>query len=372
MSATNTGALEQRDQFLRTFDQTHQRVLKGDNVRFDAELGKALQAYKDGIPFQVTWLTPETFGQFLSMETREPGLFNQLASETSFWTLLDQIESACFLQPETLAIARPFIGGLYEGEVSTEKHFTPPANFGYLPVAEAVASYQALVRNIFGSKTTLKAETFLKLATQAKAAEGTEGIPTWLKLSTLARLFEIKGDPLATTDEGRETYAAIVDRFIPEVGKAYRRIFSKHGFNNWRQGQLSAKHVVLTPAGIVSWQKLQETTDDDFCFAPAGADTGKSYSGHSVRLSRLKIVLAEKQFPQDCIMTGGTIATQPDRMSKFEHLGTDCPANAYAPGADGQFGDSLCWYWSGGGLGFDDNWAGHADHGFGSASGRLS
>lgn len=366
MSATNTGALEQRDQFLRTFDQTRQRVLKGDNVRFDPELAKALQAYKDGLPFQVTWLTPETFGQFLSMETREPGLFNQLVSEASFYSLLDQIESACFLNLANLVLARPFIAGLYEGEVSTEKHFTPPANFAYLPMEEAVAAY----RKIFGS--SLKADTFLKAAKQAKAGEGTEGIPTWLKLSALARLFDIKGDPLAVTDEGREAYAAIVDRFIPEVGKAFRKVFTKNGFKNWREGQLSAQHINLTPAGIVTWQKLHETTDDDFCFAPAGANTGSTYSGHSVRLSRVKIVLAENQFPQDCIMTGGTIATQPERMSKFEHLGTDCPANVCSPDADGQFGRSLSWYWSDGGLRFGRGWASRAYHGFGSAFGRFS
>ncbi len=366
MSATNTGALEQREQFLRTFDQAHQRVLKGDNVRFDTELGKALQAYKDGLPFQVTWLTPESFGQFLLLETPEQGLFNQLASETQFYNLLDQIESTCFLNPANLAIARPFIAGLYESEISTEKHFTPPANWKYLPVEEAVVAY----RKIFGS--SLKADAVLKLAKEAKAGQDTEGIPVWLKLSSLARMFEVKGDPLAVTDEGREAYAAIVDRFVPEVGKAYRKVFSKHGFKNWREGQLSANHVILTPAGIVTWQKLHETTDDDFCFAPAGANTGSNYSGHSVRLSRIKIVLAENKFPQDCIMTGGTIATQPERMSKFEHLGMDCPANSYSPDAGGKFGYSLDWGWNGGELRFDRYWANDADRYFGSASGRFA
>ena len=372
MSATNTGALEQRDALLRTLGQATDRVKKGDNTRFDGELAKALQAYKDGVPFQVTWLTPETFGQFLSMEIREPGLFNQLESEAPFYSLLDQIESACFLNPVNLVLARPFIAGLYEGEVSKEKHFTPPANFGYLTVDEAVAAYQALIRNIFGPKTALKAETVTKMAKQAKAAEGTEGIPTWLKLSTLAKLFEVKGDPLAVTDEGRAAYARIVELFVPKVGKAFIQKFTKNGFKNWRENQLSAKHVILTPAGIVTWQKLQETTDDDFCFAPAGANTGSGYSGHSVRLSRLKIVLAENQFPQDCIMTGGTIATQPERMSKFEHLGMDCPANVYSPDADGEFDGSLSWDWGDDELHFDGGWADDADHGFGSAFGRFA
>lgn len=372
MSATNTGALEQRDSLLRTLGQATDRVNKGDNTRFDGELAKALQAYKDGLPFQVKWLTPETFAQFLAMETREPGLFNQMASELKFWDLLGQIESACFLQPSNLVIARPFIGGLCEGEISTEKHFPPPANWKYLPVEEAVTAYNEVLREMFGSKVKVDSQSVLKLAKQAKAAEGTEGIPIWLKLSTLAKLFGVEGDPLVVTDEGRAAYARIVELFVPEVGKAYRKVYPDHGFKNWREGQLSAQHVILTPAGIVTWQKLHETTDDDFCFAPAGANTGSNYSGHSVRLSRVKIVLAENQFPQDCIMTGGTIATQPERMSKFEHLGTDCPANVYSPAAEGKFDYSLGWYWNDGELYFDYGWANGANHGFGSASGRFA
>ena len=371
MSATISGVRDemrgQQSRLLRTkLAAAARRVKAGDRMDLEGQLDKAAQAFMDGLPFNVEWLAPKNFGQLLSLSNPTAALFNQLASETKFWTLLDQIESACFLRPKTLALARPFIGGLYEGEVSTEKHFTPPANWKYLPVEEAVAAY----RKIFGS--SLKADTVLKLAKQAKAAESTEGIPTWLKLSTLAKLFEVKGDPLAITDEGREAYAGIVDRFVLEVGKAYKQVFTKHGFNNWRKGQLSAKQVILTPAGIVTWQKLQETTDDDFCFAPAGANTGSNYSGHSVRLSRIKIILSENKFPQDCIMTGGTIATQPDRMSKFEHLGTDCPANAYAPDADGQFSYSLYWDWYDGELRFGHCWADNASQYFGSASGRLS
>lgn len=369
MSATaNQGALEQREQFLRTFDQTRQRILKGDNVRFDPELAKALQAYKDGLPFQVTWLTPETFGQFLSLalEMREQRLFNQVASEMPFWMLLDQIESECFLQPNNLAIARPFIADLWSGEVA-ENPFQPPKDWKYLPVEEAVAAY----RKIFGS--SLKADSILKLAKELKPGKDTEGIPVWLKLSTLARLLEVKNYPLATTDEGREAYARIVELFVPEVGKAFTRAYPKNGFNNWRKGQLSAKHVILAPAGIAAWQKLeQQIPGDDFCFAPGGATTGATYAGHSVRLSRVKIVLAHDQFPQDCIMTGGTIAIQPDRMNKYEHLGMDCPANAYSSDADGRFLFSLNWCWNVGGLDFGYRWADFADRHFGSASFRRS
>lgn len=377
MSATTSGVRdemrEQQSRLLRTkLAAAARRVKVGDRTDLEGQLDKAAQAFMDGLPFNVEWLAPKNFGQLLSLPNPTVALLNQLASETPFYTLLDQVESACFLNPVNLAIARPLIAGLYEAEVSKEKHFTPPGNWKHLPVEEAVAAYQTLIGNIFGSKATLNTGTVLKLAKVAKAGEDTEGIPIWLKLTTLARLFEVKGDPLATTDEGREAYAGIVDRFVPEVGKAFTKVFTKNGFNNWRKGQLSAKHVILTPAGIATWQRLEQITDDDLCFAPGGADTGSNYSGHSVRLSRIKIVLAEKKFGQDCIMSGGTIATQPNRMSKFEYLGTDCPANAYSPDADGEFGSSLGWHWSDDELHFGRYWAGSAGHFFGSAAGRFA
>jgi hypothetical protein len=279
----------------------------------------------------------------------------------------DQVERLYFLNPKNLELDRPFIAGLYQGEVSAEKHFTPPANWKYLSVEEAVAAY----RKIFGS--SLKADAVLKLAKEAKAGQDTEGIPIWLKLYTLARLFDIKGDPLAVTDEGREAYAAIVKLFVPVVGRAFTKVFLKHEFKNWQEGQLSAQNIILAPAGRITWQKLYQTTDDDFCFAPAGANTGSNYSGHSVRLSRIKIVLAENQFPQDCIMTGSTIATQPYRMSENRHLGMDCPGNSYSPGLAGDFSRSLRWAWVHDKLHFGSRW-GHtcARHRFGAASGRFS
>jgi hypothetical protein len=282
------------------------------------------------------------------------------------------LEETCFLQPQNLAMLRPFIGGLYQDEISKEQHFQPPAGFAYLPVEEAVSACQAWMREIFGSSTVLNAATTLKLAKEAKAGKGTEGIPIWIKPRTLARLMGIKGDPLTTTDEGREAYAGTVNRFVPEVGKAFIKVYADNGFTNHRQDRLSAKHVVLTPAGLTTWQRLEQITDDDLCFAPGGADTGKSYSGHSVRLSRVKVVLAESKFPQDCLMTGTTIGIQPSRMCQFKHLGSDCPANAYSPDADGEWDRSLFWDWRGGKLRMDYCWAIDANRGVGSASGRFA
>lgn len=335
-------------------------------------LDQHIQGIIDGFGIKIEVMKPNTIAAFLKLGNRTEGMFNQLASELNFWTLLDQLEETCFLNPQNLALLRPFIAELYEGEISKEQHFQPPAGFAYLPVEEAVSACQAWMKEVFGSGTNLAADTTLRLAKEAKARKGTEGIPIWIKLRTLARLMGIKGDPLAVTDEGREAYAGTLDRFVPEVGKVFTKVYGDHGFTNYRKGRLSAQHVMLTPAGIVTWDKLEQLTDDDFCFSPGGADTGKSYSGHSVRLARVKTMLAEVKFPQDGIMTGTTIGIQPNRMCQFEHLGSDCPANAYTPGAGGQFGDSLCWCWCGGELKFDSYWTDDANQCFGSASGFFS
>jgi hypothetical protein len=377
MSATKSGVTADQQRIAvakKMIDQAS--FMLSDKGVFTPEvllgLDQHIQGIVDGFGIKVEVMKPNTIAAFLTLGNRTEGMFNQLASELNFWTLLDQLEETCFLNPQNLAMLRPFIAGLYQDEVSKEQHFQPPAGFAYLPVEEAVSACQAWMRKIFGSSTVLNAATTLKLAKEAKAGKGTEGIPIWIKLRTLCRLMGIKGDPLTITDEGREAYAGTLDRFVPEVGKAFIKVYTDHGFTNHRQGRLSAQHAILTPAGITTWQRLEQLTDDDFCFAPGGADTGKSYSGHSVRLARVKTMLAEIKFPQDGIMTGTTVGIQPSRMCQFEHLGADCAANAYTPDADGQFSYSLYWYWSDGELHFGGSWAGHAAQRFGSASGRLS
>ena len=371
MSATKSGVTADHERIAVAKKSSELAAfLLSNKGAFSAEtllgLNQVFQAITDGFGFSVEVMKPNTLAAFLSLDNRNEGIFNQLASELTFYALLDQLEELCFLQPDNLAIVQPFIEELYANEVAADP-FSPPKDFRYSPVEEAVEAY----RKIFGS--SLKADSVTNLAKQAKAGKDTEGIAIWIKLSRLAQLFGVKGDPLLTTDEGREAYAKIVDTFVPKVGQVFTSVRPKlGGFTNWRENQLSANHIILTPAGIRTWGRLEQTTTDDFCFSPAGATTGKTYGGLSVRRSRVKIVLAGDQFGQDCIMTGGTLMTQPERMSKFEHLGMDCPNNAYSPDAVGQFNNSVCWYFNDDGLRFGDGSAGDQIQSFGSAVGRSS
>lgn len=330
----------------------------------DSMVGKidsAVQYSIDGMPWGFSNLAPKTFTQFLELENPTQSIFNQLASEVPWWELLNQIEEVCFFNKQMIEKAEPFIKGLWEDEVA-QNPFKPSKNWRYLPVEEAVVLYQHLL----GSN--LKVDATLDINRKFKP-DLKEGIAVWPKLSTLARIFNVSGNPLEDTEEGRKAYAKIVELFIPKVGETYKKAYPNFSFKNWREGKLTAKHIRLTPAGRISWQRLEETTNDDFVIAPA--NSGSSYAGYSARRSRIKILLSGNQFPQDCIMVGATLLCQPERLTKFEHLGIDCPANPYSPGAAGEFSYSLCFNWRDDVIHFDNYWAVIAYQYFGSASGLL-
>ena len=126
-----------------------------------------------------TWLAPKTFGQFLSMPNPTAALFNQLASETKFWTLLDQIESACFLNPTNLAIARPLLAGLYEGEISTETHFSRLRS----RVSSCGRSRSAYRIGNLRIQHGVECRHGSQTGQRGQGRKSTEGIPTWIKLS---------------------------------------------------------------------------------------------------------------------------------------------------------------------------------------------
>jgi len=318
-------------------------------------LNDSLQWFLDRGPVtaQGEVLKPKTFAEILALPKSTQGQFNQLASEIDWWDILDQIEDTCFLQPERIERARPFLNELWKGEIA-QSPYQPPKNWRYMPVATAIETY----RNIFGS--SLKADAVMSAVRSASSRSASEGIAVWPKLSTLAKLFGVEGNPLEATEEGRAAYARIVELFIPKVGKAYLKAHGKQfAFANWREGNLTGSHIILTPAGRATWQFFESQTGDDFCFSPVGGMSGASYAGFSQRLARLRIGMSSDQLPQDCIMTGATLASQPDRLCKGKHLRIDCPGIAYSPDAGGGFWDCVRWGFDAGGrqLEFDSGYA---------------
>lgn len=361
------GSREELFELLRKGNDALRMVGEENRLSLLPEFAKAIEAFKNGIPFEVSILRLRDFGQFLALPSPTQGMFNQLSSEVSWWDLLDQIEQTCFLQSASLEKARPFIGSLWENEVVSGPD-KPPAGWGYLPPEEAVGRYRRLL-----SEKNLKADSTLALAKQAKPRPESEGVSVWPKLSILAKIFGVSGNPLENTEEGWEAYVRILNPFVALVGQAHIKVYPQFSFKDWFEGQLTADRVRLTPAGRRTWQKLEQASEDDFVIAPFGANTGSLHAGYSVRRSRLRIVLAGSQFPQDAIMVGATIATQCERLTEDEHLKIDCPGTKFDPAADGQFYDSFWFDWSEGGLHFGRWTSGRwgASRAYGSASGFL-
>lgn len=332
---------------------------RGDNKLALKTLDQALQGFVDDLHFKVIILKPKTFGQFLKLEKPTQSIFNQLASEVSWWDLLNQIEETCFFNKSMIEKARPFIVDLWKDEVA-QNPFQPSKDWKYLRIEDAVIAYQ----HFLGSN--LKLDSTLDIARKLKPCSESEGIAVWPKLSTLARIFDISGNPLEDTKQGRKAYAKIVELFIPKVDEAYTKAYPKFYFRNWQEGKFTVDYVRLTSAGRKTWQRLEQTTKDDFVIAPA--TTGKIYAGYSVRRSRIEIILFGNQLPQDYIMVGSTIVIQPNRLTRVRHLSIDCPGSFYSPDVDGDFSFCLCFHWSGGELEFGCRRANHANQVFGSAS----
>ncbi len=225
---------------------------------------------------------------------------------------LNPLEEICAFREDNLQVVRPLLSGLWEKETSENSHRPEkpnqlPKGWKYMPVAEAVKK----LRRIFGA--SLKANSVLKLAAKP-LPENSQGFLTSIKLTKLARIFRIRGNPLENTERGREAYRTTLTAFQKTMKKAYRK--AKGGFNFY--GMTSSGpgygNLILTAAGRKAWQELEAQSDDDFIVAPA--DAGSLYGGYSYRHARLSVLKSGDQMPQDCIMTGTSVMLQPDLLSK--------------------------------------------------------
>ncbi|MDP2951477.1 MAG: hypothetical protein Q8N55_03785 [bacterium] len=252
-------------------------------------------------------------------------------------------------------------------EASSQQPLKPPANWQYLPVKEAVEAW----RNVFGS--SIKTNGLIDKAENFNPWQKGEGINVCPSLPFLFREFEIAKelgisedvDLIGGSRDSLAAYAKIAELWLELLGKEYNKA-TGYSFKNWRAGQLSSKHIQLTSGGRIAWQQLMEMfSGSDFVAAPASS--GSICAGHSVRRSRVKIIL-RGGLPQDIIMVSGTLMVQPERLTKYEHLSIDVPGNQYSFGASGSFPRALHFPWRGGARHCDCGFAAYALSGFGSAS----
>ncbi len=147
--------------------------------------------------------------------------------------------------------------------------------------------------------------------------------------------------------EGAEGWAVIPK---PEkVGKTYHKaletilelIAKDREFNNWREGELTEKHMKLTEKTALSHVKLNEQSGD-FWVVPF--QFGIKHRGKSVR--RTRVVFTEAEFGLGVFEVAVLLLTHPDRIAS-DCLNIDCAGVEYTPSADGDFFACLFFDWSG-------------------------
>lgn len=281
---------------------------------------------------------PHLFKKFLDGAKQNATTFKANLGKVQPLDLLDQMESECFMNPEALGKITKLIPKMRTQlcipEMVPASTTDFPNDFQYSPAEKAIGAY----REILG--TSLSGQETIKLAKQAIARPESEGIAVWPKLSSLAKLFGIRGNPIENTDEGREAYAQICAKLIGQLNDFKKMTGLPLDFFS---SSFTAERLLLTIAGRKTWEFLERQTGDDFCFSPAGAGTATKYKGHTASSSRLEILLSGNEFGQDIAMTASTLLSQRERMAKRNRLGMLCTANVYFPHPKLYQRDILCW-----------------------------
>lgn len=181
---------------------------------------------------------------------------------------------------------------------------------------------------------------------------------------------------LASRDlpEGAEGWAVIPK--LDKVGETYHdglakvlEILGEHQkFKNWREGELSSKHLQLTDKTKQSYRKLNEQPGDFWVFP---FQFGKRWRGRSVR--RARVCFGEAEFGLGSYEVAVLLLTHPARIQEG-YLNIDCGGVEYSPSADGGFFSCLGFFWHGsyGQLGLSCNGTGSTSSRWGSVSGFLS
>ena len=173
--------------------------------------------------------------------------------------------------------------------------------------------------------------------------------------------------------EGAEGWAVIPKP--DKVGKNYHEalgilidlIAKDRKFKNWRELELTKKHLRLANKTAESHAKLNEQPGD-FWVVPF--QFGIWHRGKSVR--RARVCFTDNEFGLGAYEVAVLLLTHPDRIQP-NHLNIDCAGVEYAPSADGDFFACLSfgWGYSFRRLGLDYGRAGYAYSEWGSASAFL-
>jgi len=155
-------------------------------------------------------------------------------------------------------------------------------------------------------------------------------------------------EELASGDlpEGAEGWA-VIPKF-DKLGKTYHQaletvlslIANDREFQNWREGELTEKHMKINEKTAQSHEKLNEQPGD-FWVVPF--QFGIRHRGKSVR--RARAVFTKFEFGLGAYEVAILLLTHPDRIQR-NYLNIDCAGVEYTPSADGDFFACLCFGWS--------------------------
>jgi hypothetical protein len=160
-------------------------------------------------------------------------------------------------------------------------------------------------------------------------SEGADGVALIPKISYLGEHWNL-GDPYG------KDYGRLVEEVLAVIAAA-------RPFYNWCEGDLGPKHRINAKVKEVL-MRLEDRTPGDALVLPASV--GELYAGYSPRHARWK-ALQQNQLPLGAAQVGCLLLTMPDRLTAWQQLFIDCPADEYNWRLGGRWAFSPFFYYEG-------------------------
>jgi len=222
----------------------------------------------------------------------------------------------------------------FADEETSSSHIYPE-DYQILPIEEQVAKLQELFPELNG------ADLEIAKGELPEGAEGWFAIPRWDKVG--------------------QTYNAAVEAILAKLGKSRK-------FYNYRDGELSEKHLRQNERTIEMWQTLCDQQEGhDIIIVPA--QFGLRHRGRSVR--RAHEIFSGNEFGLGIFATCCMLLVHPKRLQRWEQLHWDCAGDDYDWRADGRWACCPCLFVDDDEVELDAYRLGNVCQHFGSASAFL-
>lgn len=222
----------------------------------------------------------------------------------------------------------------------------------FYPEGWTVSSFETQVEHLTEHFPGIELSHVEELAGGLVVPEGFDGIAVFPKLSALGRVWNIN-EPYG------KDYGVIVEAVLGLIG-------SSRPFHNYRKGELTERYIRLEARVREKLAQVEGETEDAVNVMPISF--GNLYAGYSARNAR-ETALRANQLPLGSAQNGCLLLVMPDRLTNYNHLFIDCPADEYNWLADGRWSRCPCFCFRDGELGFFAPEAHFASVSYGSAVG---